>query len=220
MKRILLVLLVSMVLLAGCGADPRNAADAYATTVQADQAAKDAELQRVITADEHNQQMVESQAIQAERVAAGQRLVRYESIMLLVFLGIVGLALCYVWITSVAPGVGKAVVAAVDLKARQIPLDRGTRQYPLLLTPLGGGKFSLVDPNTNQVLLLDVPHEPTEQRVAVTGQVQALGLLTEAAKWSDQSGTLGMLQAPVVHAYDVHEVSKNVKLLRPKEGVK
>jgi hypothetical protein len=218
-KMTLLILSMIMFGLAACGTDPRNVADAYATTSQADQAAADAALQRTITAEEQAQKMADAKALEGERVAAKQRALRYGSIA-----GVIALIIClsasaWVYLKYVAPGLAQAAVTAADIRSRCIPMDRGTKTYPMLLTQLSNGRIALAIPGIDSVLMIDRPHEPNAQMIAVQGQVQALGLLADAAKRSKQDGTLAMLQAPVINAMDMEQVSPKVKVYRTrKEG--
>jgi hypothetical protein len=214
-------LLLTLFLLTACGTDPRNVADAYATTSQADQAAADAALQRTITADEQAQRMADAKALEGERVAAKGRALRSGSIA-----GVIALIVClgasaWVYMKYVAPGLAQAAVRAADIKSRCISLDKATKTYPMLFTELANGRIALAIPGIDSVLMLDKPHEPNAQMISVQGQVQALGLLADAAKRSRQDGTLAMLQAPVINAMDVEQVSPKVKVYRTrKEGRK
>lgn len=211
-----IVLLVSVVLLvmvlAGCAPDPRNVAEAEAIRLQAEQQAADAAQERLMAQDQHALDLAQAQAVQAETVAARGRLIRYGSMSGVIALVILLGASVYVYSSTVAPGLAQAAVTAADIKARCIPLDRATRAYPMLMTDLGGGRTALAIPGVFGVLPLDQAQVPNEQMAATLGQVQCLGLLVDAAKRSDQAGTLPMLQAPVIHAMDVKEVSPKVRV--------
>jgi hypothetical protein len=217
-KMTLLLLSMFVVGLAACGADPRNAADAYATTTQANTDKANADQQRQITADEHAQAMAEAQAVQAEQVAAKQRAIKYGSIAGVIALVIVMGASAWFYVKYVAPGLAQAAVTAADIKSRCIPLDRKTMTFPALVNYLPDGRVSLTLPDLSSVMLLDQPHEPNAQQIATQGQTKVIGLMTQAAAHSRQDGTLAMLQAPVINAMEVEDhPGKGVKVYRAKK---
>jgi hypothetical protein len=218
MKTKMLFLLL-IFLLTSCGTDPRDAADAYATTSQADQTAADAELTRTITAEEQAQKMAEAKATEAERVAAKNRVIRYASIFGTICLIACMIGTAYVYYKYLAPGLANAAILAADIKARCIPLDPKTRTYPAVIHYLSNGRATISLPGQSAVLLLDKPHEPNEQQIAVQGQTQAIGLLADAAKGSKQESQLGLLPMPdVINAMDIKNLTDNIRTYSLKKG--
>jgi hypothetical protein len=205
MKRILLLALFVLIILAGCAADPRNEADAYATRSRADQAALNSAQQRYITEDQHTLAMQQAAATQAERTAALQRFFHW--------FGIVGtLVLC---ITFVAGGASaswafwkstRALSAyaqrRAEVSANLISLDPVTRQYPLLIQYIGKGRYSLVNPNNGMVLLLDSRHAPDRQLIASAGMVQATGVMAREARKSTDPAGMALIRPTVIDAQE------------------
>ena len=75
---------------------------------------------------------------------------------------------------------GQAFGQAVILRARLIPLDKSTGQYPLLQYA-GHGKFTLTNPNTEKVLMLDSASPSDRQLIASVESVQTAGIITRNA---------------------------------------
>lgn len=186
MKRIILTLCLLALSLAGCAADPRRAADADATRLLAEQQAADAEQAREQQADIHAMEIETRKAAQAEWQSAINKVIHTAAVFgqVTVALWMLSLGAAGVWTML---GTSRAYSIWIENKANQIPLDKSTRQFPLLIYK-GAGMYTLTNPNDNSVLLLDT-HKPADlAKVKAMANVQYAGALGQEAKWSSQPG--------------------------------
>lgn len=167
-SKILAIVLIVFALTA-CAPDPRDVADAHRTTILADQEAADREQARAMRQAEWERTL-------PERLAALNRALLIGSISLSVFL-----ATAAVGGGWAAIGAGKAAARAAIVRANLIPLDAGTRQFPLLLNYLGRGRYSLVDPNTEMVQLLDTRQPADREKFRQMGMVKLAGVVAQEA---------------------------------------
>jgi hypothetical protein len=119
------------------------------------------------------------------------------AVCFVIFMGARSIATSFATATE---GISTALVRAAEVKANLIYLDERTRQYPVFLQYLGQGKFSLVNPNVNAVLMLDTRSEPDRQMIAAMGATQYAGALAREARQSDDPTGVSMIQAPIVDA--------------------
>jgi hypothetical protein len=206
-KQIPLIILVLLSFsLIACQPDPRKEADAYATRVQADQDALNQQQNRDNAAQMQAAQMAEWRLQQGHREAVAQKWRNALNNTIQIGSWFVIAALCYfvffstrsvtqaVQVASV--GISQALVDRAHVRAHLIPLDPTTRQYPALLHHIGKGRFALVNPNANSVMILDTRSEPDRQMIAAMGAVQYVGVLSrEAGKSMDPAG-VSVIQAP------------------------
>lgn len=198
-KKVVNLILAVFLLLAGCAPDPRNEAEAYAMMSQADQEAADAAVMRQMTASGELQRQAEEMATADSRIEARSRIIRYGSAILVIMMAGLAAATIYVYASHLAPGLASAAVTAADLRARLMPLDHKTRQYPLLMQPQGDGKITLTNANTGLVLELETGQCADRQMVAASAQVQAIGLVADASVQAKATAALEMMQTPVVY---------------------
>ena len=216
MKAQALLILLVIILAAGCAPDPRNQADADKTRLLAEQQAADQTQARKQAADLHTQALRDAEQTQAVRVAAKNRMIGGASVIGLITLAALAAASVFVYVTRLAPGLAAAAVTAADLRARLIPLDKITRQYPLLQTQHNGQPM-LTNPNAGQVLELTAGHDPNPQQIAATGQTQTVGLIADAAARMHNSEALPLPRV----VYDaVITGNPAIKVLTPKGGKK
>lgn len=196
-----LLIVMAMFVLAGCGPNPMDVADAYATTVKADQAAKDSELARQLAEQQAEYDAAREAAAAAEFDAGLQTVIRYGTwtivIVLVTFAAVLSLT-----IRDLANGSAQAAVTALDVKAHLIPLDPITRQYPLLLQPLGNYRFSLVNPNTDSVMLLDTQKSADRLMVLSMARTQATGSLARESRLSLHPGEVSRIDLTQLEALD------------------
>jgi hypothetical protein len=191
--------LLLIVSLSACAPDPRNAADAYSTRLQADQKALDSQQQRAQAADRNAMEMQTAKALQATQIAARSRFIYWLSIIDLV-------ALCLVLLVGSGSlswafwHLGQAVSRKALVSANLIPLDPLTRQYPLLINYDGKGRFTLTNPNTGQVLQLDTRNDPDRQLIASSGMVQAAGVLAVEARKSKDPEGMALIHPEIIDA--------------------
>jgi hypothetical protein len=189
MKKIFL-LTMFVIMLTACAPDPRDAADA--TTVQADQAAADAELARIEKQRLADYEAQRKEAAAAELDAGIQTFIRYAT--LAAVLVVIALAVSLsITLRDIGRGAGLAAVTAMELKAHLIPLDPITRQYPLLLQSIGKGQFSLTNPNTDSVLILDTRKDGDRLMILAMARTQATGSLARESRLSLAPGEVSRI---------------------------
>jgi hypothetical protein len=189
--------------LSSCAPDPRNAADAYATQSQADQAALDAAQQRSFLADQHALELQQANAQLAMQIAARNRLVTTLSYTGSAALGAIilaSLAIIVVTMINSSRAVKVYVMRRAEVHANLIPLDPVTRQYPLFIQYTGKGNFSLTNPNTGQVLLLDTNNEADRQAIAASAQVATAGILAAAASHARSPQDISRIRPTIIDA--------------------
>ena len=190
MSNRLVVLVIGLLLLglvAACGRDPRNDADAYKIRLLADQQAASLEADR-------DQAAVERQLTTAARVAGWNRFITVASVAACVL--VIGLAVGAFW---AAIGSGRALAKAAEIKAYLIPLPETTRQFPLVMSYLGGGRFSLANPNTSGVMLLDSRQPGDRMMIAAAGAVQLAGSVAREARRSREPEGVSIITSGVSH---------------------
>ena len=191
MRKLLLWMFLVMTL-AACAPDPRDVADAYATTIQADQSAADAELARIEKQRQADYEAQRKEAAAAEVDAGIKTFVGYATFAAVLVLIAFAVSLS-IMLRDIGRGAGLAAVTAMDLKARLIPLDPVTRQYPLLLQSIGKGQFSLTNPNTDSVLILDTRKDADRLMILSMARTQATGSLAREARLSLQPGEVSRI---------------------------
>lgn len=187
--------------LAACAPDPRDAADAYATTTQADQAAADAEQARIERQRLADYDAQRKEAAATEVDAGIKTFVRFATFTAVLVLIAFAVSLS-IMLRDIGRGAGLAAVTAMDLKARLVPLDPITRQYPLLLQSIGKGQFSLTNPNTDSVLILDTRKDADRLMILSMARTQATGSLARESRLSLQPGEVSRID---LSALEVNE---------------
>ena len=188
-------ILLAVLILTACAPDPRRDAAAYATRIQADNAALSADqarqqqtrLDEITIREAERKQEIKDAALDKAKQSAGW--VAYwggvaVTISIVAIIISAGVGSSYALV-----GAGKASARFAEVKASLIYLDAKTGQFPLLLSPLGNGRYSLTDPSTNSVLMLDTRNEP--DRLMVQGAMavrHALVMSNAAAKSQDPTG--------------------------------
>lgn len=198
------LLMVAALLLAACQPDPRKEAQAFQIREQAEQDALNQEQNRAQDEELHDLQVQELQVQQGHREATAQKwrealntgisLVKWPMIFALAY-AILSLAHA---ISVGSRGIAQAMVRAAEVRANLIGLDPDTRQFPLLVQPLGRGRFAAFNPNTNSVLILDVRNEPDRRMIQAAGAVQYVGALASEAKQSSDPAGVSIITAPLI----------------------
>lgn len=209
MKRILLIMAL-MWLVSGCAVDPRKEAEAFKIKSAAQQEALNQEQARAQKEALDAVQLQNAQLDASQKQATAKAWRDGWNMTLKVAFYVFAAGVCYVLFmasrsiaTSFATateGISTAIVRAAEVKANLIYLDEKTRQYPVFLQYLGQGKFSMVNPNANAVLMLDTRSEPDRQMIAAMGAVQYAGALAREARQSQDPTGIGMIQAPIIDA--------------------
>jgi hypothetical protein len=175
--------------LVGCAVDPRNQADADKTRILANQAAADRAQARSHLEQQFQQETAELEQTSAARVRAWDRFYAWVSLAgsLAVAGVILAVAVGLAWGTV---GAGRAAARGAELRSCLIPLNESTRQYPLLIQYTGRGRFSLANPNTGAVMLLDSGMPADRRLIGIVGAVQTMGMATRGAQKSTSPDSL------------------------------
>jgi hypothetical protein len=130
-----------------------------------------------------------------ERAAATARILRWTStaggaaLAILIVSAALGGALGLV-------GAGKASARYANVRANLIPLDEGTRQFPLFLQYQGKGRYALANPNTGSVTMLDSRREPDRQMIRAMAAVVLYGAIGREARLSKDPAGVAIIQPP------------------------
>lgn len=196
-------LLLALVL-SSCAPDPRREAQAYQIREAADQDALNQAQDRAQDKEVHALEVERLQVEQGHREATAARWRAALNVGIDVVKWFAIAAVCYS-LLSVAQavsrgsrGLAEALVRAAEVRANLIALDPKTRQYPLLVQPLGRGKFAALNPNTNSVLMLDVRSEPDRRMIQAMGAVQYAGALASEARQANDPSGVAIIQTPLI----------------------
>jgi len=188
-------------LLAGCGVNPIDQAEAEAIKMQAEQDALDQVQERERATGIYMLDQAEREQTSEARVQAGRRVATAAG-----YAGAVAVAVVILGAGAgfalAAVETGRAAGRVAMVRANLIPLDRVTRQFPLLLSYAGKGCYTLTDANTGATMRLDTRSEPDRQLIATAGAVRLAGVVaTEARRSTDAAGLA--LYNPVVIGAEV-----------------
>lgn len=187
MRLVILFLLVAG-LLAGCAADPRDAAEAVQIRLEAEAEANARAQELQQKALQFELKHAEAEATSAQLIASMRDFIRYTFGALTI--GAVGFILAAaVGLSWGTVGAGRAAAEAVHVRANLVPLDVATRQYPLYLQKVSRDRYTLTDMNTGQVKLLDLRDAGDRQLIATAGAVRLAGAVAyESRRSSDPAG--------------------------------
>lgn len=195
------LIMTTLLILVGCAPNPMDVADAYAVTVQADQAAKDAELARRLAIQQARYEAARKEEAAAEFDKGLQTVIRFATFAAVMTLIAVAGSLAMA-VRDYSRGSVQAAVTALDVKAHLIKLDPITRQYPLLLQSIGDGKFSLANPNTDSVLLFDTHKSADRLMVLAMARTQAHGSLARESRLSLHPGEVSRIDLSQLEVID------------------
>lgn len=207
MKQItrLILGMIALLVLVSCGQDPRKEAEATRIRTEAQSQAADAaqlrehnDAMNKLAEQERAAEIARINEVQAKRVAAINTMWTTFKIFGSVGLAVTLLALA-VSISRASYGITQATVTAAEMRANLIPLDRVTRQFPLL-RQVHGSKYALHNPNTGAVIMLDTERDEDRQLIAAMGMTQLAGVIASEARQSSDPAGLAMLQPRAVHA--------------------
>lgn len=149
MKRAALYILLAFALWS-CAPDPRREADAFATRQAAETQAAQAAQELAQDAEAHQLFMDRANDVSVWI----SRVMITATISGMVVIAVAGVSLA-LGMAMVFVGGGYGIARRNITMPNRIPLDPITRQFPLLPVYMGNGKYSLTDPNTGNVLMLD-----------------------------------------------------------------
>lgn len=225
MKRIHLLAVILLALaLAGC--DPFAAdqiheqaiADQMAMAAQQDALNQEAARQRA--AEAHAWKMAE----EARHQARGQALEPWIQFAMKAMIIVLLAALAYnvlrvgsqtaIQINRLQRGLTTAMIEAAQLRSRLIYLDPNTRQYPLVSSYIGKGRYTLTDPNKKVTMILDTRNEGDAQMIAGSIAVQHSGMLTMEQRRSGakDAASMAIVKPPVIEgtAIDVKTIAQDI----------
>lgn len=226
-KTIFLLVLFVAIFLSGC--DPfkaeqiRAQSEADQSAAQSLQESLNAEQMRKQSAELHGIRMQDEQRKQARKDAAEKDVRQGLSLFINVtFFAGTAVAIYFVLLVGrstttqlvrLQEGFTTAMITAADMRARMIPLDPVTRQYPLLLQYVGKGRYTLTDPNKNVVIPLDTRNLGDAQMIAGSIAVQHSGLVAMEARKSGarDAASIALVQDPPIveaTAFDVKTFDK------------
>lgn len=206
MNKIFLILILG-VILTSC-ADPRNQADADRTRSLTAQEVADREQARQQQAEGFSVRQAELEETSAARAEALARVMTFAGWAggIVILAGAVAIGWAQI-------GIGRAMARAAEIRANLLPLSEVSRQYPLILQNLPGGRISLANPNSGAVLLLDAPRAENPQMVSVMGAVELAGVVAESARKSQDASGIALIAHPAI----VEEKSSSVRILPRRE---
>jgi len=207
MKKVLPIILL-LILVSACAPDPRKEAEAYATRIEADQNALNSEQNRQHAEQLHQfdlqrraMDQENQKAIQPQWQLALNRAIWGGSITLIIVVCFSVVSVTRT-INQTVEGVGAAFVRRADVGANLIPLDRVTRQFPLLIQHVHGDKYALHNPNAGSVVMLDVSNPADRQMIATSGATQIAGVIAQEARQSTDPAGVSIIQPPIVNVKD------------------
>lgn len=209
----LLFLSLIFVMLTACAPDPRREAEAYAIQSEAEQKALDAERARN-TQVELDRLTVENtvietghkEATKAEWRRGLNNAIKYGFIFFTVGLCVSLLVLSYS-ISRASIGISNAVTQGSMVRANLIRLDPVTRQYPLLVNYVGKGRYSLTDPNTATVMMLDTRQDGDRQMIAGAMNTRQVGALAMMAKEMQDASAMPMIEpTEILSSADIKQI--------------
>ncbi len=192
MRRVIIIALLAFALSA-CAPDPRREADAYATHKQADEQAAAQEQARAQKAETYDLWM--SHLREVSQWISTMMMTSMVAAMFTVFISLSSLGIgISIIIVSASISTAKRNLARPNL----IRLDPITRQYPLLITKISDGKYTLSNPNTESVTMLYDRNPADRMMIQAMSATQHDGALAYQARMSHRPGEIAQIQAPQI----------------------
>lgn len=212
MKRLLIFLAMAGLLLSACAPDPRKEAQAFEIRTQAEQDALNAAQTRRQDAEIHAIAVEEAKIEAGHKAATAaewrngvNRFIRVTFFFVIVELCVFlfyGTRTMIVSFDIASKGLAKAAARKALVSANLIYLDPKTRQFPMLLQYIGKGKYSLVNGNADDVMMLDTRNAPDRQMIATSGLTQLAGAIAQEARQSSDPAGISVMQPVIVSAKD------------------
>jgi ABC-type multidrug transport system fused ATPase/permease subunit len=192
MKRYILITLLAL-MLSACAVDPRRDADAYATRQQADAQAQ--------AMDQSLKQQAETHALWMARVnvvSKGISTLMTVTMIALMFFAIVAIASSGIGVSFLTISAGIATAQRNLSQPIQIRLDPVTRQFPLLITKIKDGAYSLSNPNTDSITMLYERNPADMMMIQAMSATQHDGALAYQARMSHKPGEISAIESPQI----------------------
>lgn len=193
MKRIAVLVFVMLFVTASCTPDPRREADAYATRRLADDTSAAQEQARMQDADAH--------AVWMQSLTNGMQWISalmQTALIATMFVVVVSLGSFGIGSSFALIGTGIGTAKRQLLKPNQIRLDPVTRQYPILVTKISDGKYSLSNPNVGSVTMLYERNPADRMMIQAMGATQHAGALAYQSRLSHKPGEVAAIQSPQI----------------------
>lgn len=218
-KALVLVVVLLGLVLAGCGADPRDAADARRTDAITAQDVADRELARQLKAEQEAARSKRWNKV-ADALTAGAVFGGKIAMGLVTLAGGVAVSITLI-------GLGQAASKAANFRADWVPLDKTTRQYPQIrqwvsedgrkLLNFGKGVYLMGNLNDGSVTAFDEGKPADKQKVAGMISAWNVGLVSDASKSAADSSSEGVsMIAPAASQI----ITANSKYLEVGDGAK
>lgn len=174
MKVRVFIWVIVLFLLSGCRLSDAYAAkreaEAYSIRTQAEQRVKDQEVERKRVEAQNAYKEERRAAIVGEVDIAWRNGVRYFGLVLIVCIIAIGISIA-ISFKNYSTGMVEAKVTHAKLQAQTIMPDPITGLFPLFYANIGRGRISVYNPNTKEVLMLDVHHEPDQEAIRQMGKM-------------------------------------------------
>lgn len=189
MKRAFIII-VAMLALTACVPDPRREADAYATRQQADSLS--AAQAQLLKQDAEKHDLLMAQVREVSQWISTMMMTTMIASMFTIFVAMIsfGVGSSFVFI-----GGGVAMAKRNLTMPNRIRLDPVTRQFPLLITKIKDGQYSLSNPNTNSITMLYDRNPADRMMIAAMGATQHDGALAYQARLSHRPGEITSMQS-------------------------
>jgi hypothetical protein len=192
MKRYILITLLAL-MLSACAVDPRRDADAYATRQQADAQAQ-AMKQNLAQQDESHALWM----ARLNEVSKAISTLMTVTMIALMFFAIVAIASSGIGVSFLTISAGIATAQRNLSQPIQIRLDPVTRQYPLLITKIKDGAYSLSNPNTDSITMLYERNPADMMMIQAMSATQHDGALAYQARLSHKPGEIATITSPQI----------------------
>ena len=196
-----------VLLLAGCGVDPRKDAIAEKTRIEANTAALDAEQARAIEKQEADQKAAQAawwRAVWDSALETGKAVmkvaVRFIGYSFAMSVSVALMGFCFVMLRT-SHGIGLAAVAKAETLAGLIHMDKNTRTYPAFrdVKQIHGTKF-IAMLETGGVMRLDAAKDADRQMIAAWAQTAAIGAAFQEMKNAPDAAGMSVFQPDVITA--------------------
>jgi hypothetical protein len=116
----------------------------------------------------------------------------------LMFFAIVAIASSGIGISFLTIGAGIATAQRNLSQPIQIRLDPVTRQFPLLITKIKDGAYSLSNPNTDSITMLYERNPADMMMIQAMSATQHDGALAYQARMSHKPGEIAAIESPQI----------------------
>ena len=187
------IIAVCALMLASCAPDPRRDASAFATRQQAETQAEAARQELAQDAEAHALFMA-----RVQEVSAWISTLMMTVIIATMFFAMVALTSTGIGVSLVTISAGIATAQRNLSMPNQIRLDPVTRQYPLLITKIKDGQYTLSNPNTDSVTMLYERNPADMMMIQAMGATQHAGALAHEARMSHRPGEVAAITGPQI----------------------